>query len=94
MPGLRRLVPRVGLAVERELQPLHSARPPRASSSTRVFTWSRPTRSDVVHGALEVAAFLAIELQEGAGVLEHLACVFTLQRNCATSVLMPPLPAT
>jgi hypothetical protein len=48
----------------------------------------------VVHGAFEVEAFLAVELQEGAEYSITSSSFFTLQRNCATSVLMPPLPAT
>jgi hypothetical protein len=73
----------------------HSALRPSASSRMRFFTWSSPTRLHVVHRALQVPAFLAVQLQEGAGVLQHLLGGLQLaQKNCATSVLMPPLPAT
>jgi hypothetical protein len=42
---LLELEPGVGLAVEAELQALPQRRRPSASSSTRFFTWSSPTRA-------------------------------------------------
>jgi hypothetical protein len=47
-----------------------------------------------MHSALEVPALLAIELQEGAGVLEDVGGRLHLDQKLRDSVLMPPLPAT
>ena len=64
-------MPRIRLAIERVLQAL-----PQFLASDRIFDHDllrmlEPHPRDVVHGALEIPAFFAIELQERARMLQH-----------------------
>jgi hypothetical protein len=82
-PAFSRLVPRIGLAIERELQPL-----PERATALRVLEHAllhvvEAHARDVVHRALEVVPSLAVELQEGAGVFEHLGVGRHLARGTA-----------
>src|SRR2546425_4230332 len=61
--GTRGLVPWVGLTVERELQPLVQRAPAERILDDDRLDVIKPDASDVVHGALEIPAFFAEELQ-------------------------------
>ena len=63
-------MPGIGLAVEGELQPLPQRAPPLGVLEDALLHVVEPDARDVMHGALQVPAFLAIELKECARVLE------------------------
>src|SRR5439155_8642434 len=66
-----RLVPWIGLAVERELQSIPQRAPARGVVDDLLLHVIESDARDKVDGPLELPAFLAIELQERTGVLEH-----------------------
>ncbi len=65
------LEPRVGLSLQRELQPLEQGFAALGVGQHALFHIVQPDAGNEVHGALQIPAFLAVELDEGAGVLQH-----------------------
>jgi hypothetical protein len=72
----------------------HSALRPSASSRIFALHVVQPDAVHVVHGALQVPALLAVELQKAPVYSSTSSASSACTKNCATSVLMPPLPAT
>src|SRR6185312_13514464 len=69
---LVRLEPRIGLAIHAELQALPQRLAALGVVEDPLLHVIEADALDVVHGALQVPAFLAVQLQEAAGIFQHL----------------------